>query len=91
MADIRSFTLTGTKHSEAGLLGYNCCIKNNGSRVLVVSDKPGAALGEPGVLPIQPGESAVYIGISPTMYFDGEGDVALISSEYPDNFFVAAL
>lgn len=87
MADIRSFELTGTVLQVTGLKGSNCCIVNHGTDVVYVNRNQMLSKNADGVVAINPGESVVYPDAGNTLWFRGNGNIGLISSDYTVNFF----
>ena len=59
MTDIRTVNLSGTELAVTDISGANICIKNSGSETLYASAHSGVTADAPGVLPVDPGPSAI--------------------------------
>lgn len=87
MSDIRTVELTGAELAVEDICGSNVCVKNYGVGVVYASAFPGITAGAPGVMPIDPGTSAVVSGISRGIYLLGKGRAVLVGDDRSCNVF----
>lgn len=85
----KSISLSGSE-TAVRIAGMHCSIRNDGSSTVYASVRSGISAGSDGVLSIPAGQSAVLLGCAGTVYIIGTGNVQLIGSDYPQNFFKPA-
>ena len=84
---IRNLTLTGNEISVSGITGSFCCINNRSANVVYAAESSGAAPGADNVMAVDAGSSAVFPLSGSTLFINGTGEVTLIGSTDPVNFF----
>ncbi len=84
---IRNVTLTGSEMSVSGITGNYCCINNRSADVVYASESAGADPHSGDVMAVDAGCSAIFPLAGNKLYVTGTGDVTLIGSTEPVNFF----
>ena len=86
MTDIKTVSLSGTELA-VNISGANVCIKNCGDSAFYASAHSGVEADAPGVLPIDPGTSAVLPDCGGTVYLLGTGKAVLAGGDTKFNLF----
>lgn len=87
MTDIRTLNLSGTELAVTDISGANICIKNSGSETLYASAHSGVTADAPGVLPVDPGTSAILPDCKGAVYLLGRGKAVLAGGDTKFNLF----
>ena len=87
MAYINTIELSGGETAAEIVSCRYVCIKNRGTESVYASRSPGITADSEGVMPIEPGESAVYPDCGKTLYLYGSGKVTIVCSDSGENFF----
>ncbi len=90
MTDIRTVNLSGTELAVTDISGANICIKNSGSETLYASAHSGVTADAPGVLPVDPGTSAILPDCKGAVYLLGRGKAVLAGGDTKFNLFSPA-
>ena len=90
MTDIRTLNLSGTELAVTDISGANICIKNSGSETLYASAHSGVTADAPGVLPVDPGTSAILPDCKGSVYLLGRGKAVLAGGDTKFNLFLPA-
>lgn len=90
MTDIRTVSLSGAELAVTDISGANICIKNSGSETLYASAHSGVTADAPGVLPVDPGTSAILPDCKGSVYLLGRGKAVLAGGDTKFNLFSPA-
>lgn len=90
MTDIRTVSLSGSELAVTDISGANICIKNSGSETLYASAHSGVTADAPGVLPVDPGTSAILPDCKGSVYLLGRGKAVLAGGDTKFNLFSPA-
>ncbi len=90
MTDIRTVSLSGAELAVTDISGANICIKNSGSETLYASAHSGVTADAPGVLPVDPGTSAILPDCKGAVYLLGRGKAVLAGGDTKFNLFSSA-
>ncbi len=90
MIDIRTVSLSGAELAVTDISGANICIKNSGSETLYASAHSGVTADAPGVLPVDPGTSAILPDCKGAVYLLGRGKAVLAGGDTKFNLFSPA-